>query len=78
MYMFIHHLRKSTSGAGGSMSRKTCCGGKVSVKQHLRVIGNGITNEVYDTSLGVVRPSRVLQNIRVKKANLPKKYITFE
>jgi hypothetical protein len=76
--MFIHHLRKSTSGAGGSMSRKCSCGGKVSVKQHMRVIGNGITNEVYDTNLGVVRPTRVLQNIRVKKANLPKKYITFE
>ena len=60
------------------MSRKCSCGGKVSVKQHMRVIGNGITNEVYDTSLGVVRPSRVLQNIRIKKANVPKKYITFE
>jgi hypothetical protein len=60
------------------MSRKCSCGGKVSVKQHMRVIGNGITNEVYDTNLGVVRPTRVLQNIRVKKANLPKKYITFE
>jgi hypothetical protein len=41
-------------------------------------MGNGITNEVYDTDLGVVKPSRVLQNVRIKKANVPKKYITFD
>jgi len=77
--MYIHHLRKTTSGAGGNMSKGNCsCGGKVVAKPHRRVVGNGITNAVYDTSLGVVKPSRVLQNIRIKKANVPKKYITFD
>lgn len=77
--MYIHHLRKTTSGAGGGMSRGSCsCGGKVVAKPHRRVVGNGITNAVYDTSLGVVKPTRVLQNIRIKKANVPKKYITFD
>ena len=76
--MFIHHLRKTTSGAGGGLSKKTSCGGKISAKHHARIIGNGITNEVFDKDLGNVKPSRVLQNIRVKKSNVPKKYITFE
>lgn len=77
--MFIHHLRKSTSGAGGSMSRGCgTCGGRVVAKPHRRVMGNGITNEVYDTTLGVVKPTRVLQNVRIKKSATPKKYITFE
>jgi hypothetical protein len=77
--MLIHHLRKTTSGAGGGMSKGNCsCGGKIVAKPHRRVMGNGITNEVYDTDLGVVKPSRVLQNVRIKKANVPKKYITFD
>jgi hypothetical protein len=77
--MYIHHLRKSTSGAGGGMSRGCgTCGGSIIAKPHRRVIGNGITNKVYDTTLGVVKPSRVLQNIKIKKASIPKKYITFE
>ena len=76
--MFIHHLRKTTSGAGGNNSRRVCCGGNIQAKPHRRLLGNGKTPEVYDTDLGVVRPSRVLQNIRIKKANVPKKYITFE
>ena len=75
--MYIHHLRKTTSGAGGGMSRG-CCGGRIVAKPHRRVIGNGITNAVYDTNLGVVKPTRVLQNIKIKKANIPKKYITFD
>lgn len=76
--MLIHHLRKTTSGSGGNMSKKCSCGGKILAKPHRRVIGNGITNEVYDTELGVVKPTRVLQNIRVKKSATPKKYITFD
>lgn len=75
--MFIHHLRKTTSGSGGGLSKKTTCGGKISAKHHARVIGNGITNEVYNKDLGVVKPSKVLQHVRIKKANVPKKYITF-
>jgi hypothetical protein len=76
--MFIHHMRKTTMGSGGNMSCKTCCGGKVSAKPHRRMIGTGMTPAVFDSSLGVVKPTRVLQNIRIKKSNVPKKYITFE
>jgi hypothetical protein len=42
------------------------------------MIGNGLTPAVFDSNLGVVKPTRILQNIRIKKANVPKKYITFE
>lgn len=77
--MLIHHLRKTTSGSGGGMSIGCgTCGGKIVAKPHRRVMGNGITDKVYDSNLGVVKPSRVLQNIKIKKANLPKKYITFD
>jgi hypothetical protein len=77
--MYIHHLRKTTSGSGGNMSKgNLSCGGRIVAKPHRRIIGNGITNEVYDTDLGVVKPSRVLQNIRIKKSNFPKKYISFD
>jgi hypothetical protein len=41
-------------------------------------MGNGISNNVFDESLASVKPSRVLQNVRVKRAYTPKKYITFE
>lgn len=76
--MYIHHLRKTTSGAGGNMSRRCSCGGKVAAKPHRRVIGNGITPAVFDSNLGVVKPTRVLQNIRIKKSAVPKKYISFD
>jgi hypothetical protein len=77
--MYIHHLRKTTSGAGGNMSKgNLTCGGKIVAKPHRRVIGNGVSNAVFDSNLGVVKPTRVLQNIRIKKPSIPKKYITFE
>lgn len=76
--MYIHHLRKSVMGNGGSMSHKSKCGGKVAAKPHRRFLGNGITEAVYDTDLGVVKPTKILQNIRIKKSAIPKKYITFE
>ena len=60
------------------MSRRCSCGGKVAAKPHRRVIGNGITPAVFDSNLGVVKPTRVLQNIRVKKSAVPKKYISFD
>jgi hypothetical protein len=76
--MYIHHLRKTTSGSGGNMSHKCSCSGKVMAKPHKRILGNGISNEVYDTNLGVVKPTKVLQNVRIKKSVVPKKYISFE
>ena len=77
--MYIHHLRKTTFGSGGNMSRGCgSCGGKIVAKPHKRYLGSGITPSVYDSNLGVVKPSRVLQNIKIKKSGLPKKYITFE
>jgi len=76
--MLIHHLRKTTSGSGGNMSCNTCCMGKVSAKPHRRMLGTGMTPAVFTSGMGVVKPSRVLQNLRIKKANVPKKYITFE
>ncbi len=60
--MYIHHLRKTTSGSGGNMSHKCSCGGKVMAKPHRRILGNGISPAVYDTDLGVVKPTKVLQN----------------
>lgn len=65
-------------GNGGNMSHKCSCGGKITVKPHKRILGSGITSAVYDTDLGVVKPTKVLQNIRIKKSLVPKKYITFE
>ena len=76
--MLIHHLRKTTSGSGGNMSHKASSGGAIVAKPHRRVIGNGITSAVYDTDLGVIKPTRLLQHIRIKKSALPKKYISFD
>lgn len=76
--MYIHHLRKSTMGNGGSMSHKCSYGGSIVAKPHRRFLGNGITEAVYDTDLGVVKPTKILQNIRIKKSAIPKKYITFD
>ena len=60
------------------MSHKCSCGGKVMAKPHRRILGNGISSAVYDTDLGVVKPTKVLQNVRIKKSLVPKKYISFE
>lgn len=76
--MLIHHLRMTTSGSGGNMSHKCSCGGKTVAKPHRRIVGNGLTPAIYDESLANVRPTRLLQNIRIKKSLVPKKYITFE
>lgn len=72
-------MRKTTMGNGGSMSQKSTHGGKIIARPHhnYQGSGGGITSEVYDT-MGLVKPSRVLQHITIKKANTPKKYITFE
>lgn len=74
--MFIHHLRKSTNGAGGSCMSCSSCRKKA--KPHRRVVGNGVTSAVFDSELIGVKPTRVLQNVRIKKSSLPKKYITFD
>jgi hypothetical protein len=74
--MLIHHLRMTTSGAGGNMSHRL--GRVVVAKPHRRIIGNGITSAVYDTDLGVIKPTRLLQHIKIKKSVLPKKYISFD
>jgi len=76
--MLIHHLRMTTSGAGGNMSHRATSGRVIVAKPHRRVIGNGITSAVYDTDLGVIKPTRLLQHIRIKKSALPKKYISFD
>ena len=74
--MYIHRLRKTTMGNGGSMTKKTSCGGSIVAKPMGRRMGSGITTEVYESQ--AVRPTDVLRNIRVAKSRLPKKYITFE
>ena len=76
--MLIHHLRMTTSGAGGNMSHRASSGRVIVAKPHRRIIGNGITSAVYDTDLGVIKPTRLLQHIRIKKAAIPKKYISFD
>ena len=76
--MYIHHLKKTTSGAGGNMFYNSKNSSQTIVKPHKRILGNGVTNAMYDSSLGIVKPTRVLQNIRIKKSNVPKKYITFD
>ena len=53
--MLIHHLRMTTSGAGGNMSHRATSGRVIVAKPHRRVIGNGITSAVYDTDLGVIK-----------------------
>lgn len=73
--MLIHHLRKNVMGAGGS----AVYGGNkraTVAKPHKRVVGNGLSPEVYTTEAS--KPTRVLQNIQIRRSSLPKKYITFE
>ena len=74
--MLIHHLRKTTSGAGGNMMSR--CSSCRKAKPHRRIVGNGVRPAVYDSDLAGIRPTRILQNIKVKKSATPKKYITFE
>ena len=73
--MLVYHLRKTVQGAGGNMSYRT---NKQSVAMpSKRTVGNGMVPSVY---LGetAMKPTRVLQNIQIKRPAMPKKYITFE
>ena len=73
--MRVIHTRKNTFGGKyTSMIGK----GIKAIHSYRRTIGNGITSAVFDESLGQMKPSRVLQNVRVKRSYQPKKYITFE
>ena len=74
--MYIHRLRRTTMGNGGSMTKKIFCGGAVVARPMCRCMGSGIKSEVYENQ--AVRPTDVLRNVRVAKSRLPKKYITFE
>ena len=76
--MYIHRLRKTTLGNGGSMTKKIMVKGKIAAKPMMRQLGSGIKAEVYDTQMGVVKPTDVLRNIKVAKSRIPKKYITFD
>lgn len=73
--MYIHRLRKTTMGNGGSMTKRFK-NASVSAPSMRRIMGSGITSEVYTTTAS--RPTQVLSNIRVAKSRLPKKYITFD
>lgn len=74
--MYIHRLRKTTMGNGGSMSKRTMVRNSIAAPPMRRTLGSGIKQEVY--SMEVERPTEVLRNIRVSKPRLPKKYITFD
>lgn len=74
--MYIHRLRKSTMGNGGSMSKRHMIKNAIAAPHMKRSIGSGIKPEVY--SMEATRPTQILSNIRVAKSRMPKKYITFE
>lgn len=74
--MYIHRLRKTTMGNGGSMTKRTLVRNVVSAPPMRRTIGSGIKPEVY--TMDIQRPTDVLRNVRVSKPRLPKKYITFD
>jgi hypothetical protein len=68
-------MKKSTNGGSIiSMYGK----GMHTIHSYRRTIGNGITDQIFDESLSSVKPSQVLQNVKIKRSYLPKKYITFE
>ena len=73
--MRIIHSKKSIIGG-----KCACMYGKgiKAIHSYRRTIGNGITSAVFDETLGQLKPSRVLQNVRIKRSYQPKKYITFE
>lgn len=73
--MRVIHAKKSTFGGKlTSMYGK----GLKTIHSFRRTMGNGITSAVFDETLATMKPSKVLQNVRVKRSYQPKKYITFE
>jgi len=74
--MYIHRLRKTTLGNGGSMTKRHMVKNTIAAPPMRRTMGSGIKPEVY--TMEASKPTQVLSNIRVAKSRLPKKYITFE
>lgn len=75
--MYIHHLRRTTMGNGGSTSKRHSVKGVTPTAPPMkRTCGSGIKPEVY--TMDIQKPTDVLRNVRVAKSRLPKKYITFD
>lgn len=74
--MYIHRLRKTTMGNGGSMTKRHMVKNTIAAPPMRRTMGSGIRPEVY--TMESSRPTQVLSNIRVAKSRMPKKYITFD
>lgn len=74
--MYIHRLRKTTMGNGGSMTKRHMVRNTIAAPPMRRMLGSGIRPEVY--TMEASRPTQVLSNIRVSKSRMPKKYITFD
>jgi len=74
--MYIHRLRKTTMGNGGSMTKRHILKNVVAAPRMSRMMGSGIRPEVY--TMEASRPTQVLSNVRVSKSRMPKKYITFD
>jgi hypothetical protein len=77
--MFIYYLRKNTLGNGGAVSGTQKSGGRIVGRPNKQIIDNGIVPEIYDPTYGFGqgKASTHLRNIKIKKASIPKKYITF-
>lgn len=78
--MYIHTLRKSTTGMGGSVTRrcKTAGSGVALAKSNHRNIGAGVHPSMFENQGGGVRGSEILRNLRVTKPRIPKKFISFD
>ena len=64
--MYIHKLRKSTTGMGGSVSALPCkCGGGIA-RPHRRTTGSGLRTEVFEPT-GSSKATEILRNIKVSK-----------
>ena len=73
--MFIHKLRKTTSGGGNRISFVGRTGQPK--MYHKRSSGSGLVSEIFSNNR-IQKGSDVLRNLKISKPRIPKKYITFE
>jgi|TARA_R110000868_G_scaffold31179_4_gene114384 hypothetical protein len=78
--MYIHRLRRTTLGMGGSAT--TNCGGRgMSItRPHRRYAGSGLNQLPADTFQPKINQpaTDILRNLKVSRPRVPKKYINFE
>lgn len=70
--MLLYFLKKGSKGVSSKIKNKIA-------KPYMRMVGSGLMEDIMNVSKNSgIKPMEILRNIKIKRNQIPKKYITFE